>query len=73
MSNCKYLDEHFTVESDSCNYTEDAILADYWWVKDDLRMMYEREKELSRFIYSTGCVEWFYKRRGFIRSRLISS
>ncbi|KAL7439804.1 hypothetical protein ACHAXH_005751 [Discostella pseudostelligera] len=29
MSNTKYLDEHFIVESDSCQYTDDAIIADY--------------------------------------------
>ena len=55
MSNCKYLDEHFTVESDSCNYTEDAILADYWWVKDDLRMMYERERVIAIYLFDGVC------------------
>jgi hypothetical protein len=29
---CKNLEGSFTVQSDSCRYTDDAILADYWWV-----------------------------------------
>jgi len=29
MSSCKNLDGQFTVESDSCKYTDDAIIADY--------------------------------------------
>ena len=29
MSTCKHLDGKFTVESESCKYTDDAIISDY--------------------------------------------
>lgn len=29
MSDCKNLEGNFTVESDSCKYTDDAIISDY--------------------------------------------
>lgn len=30
MSSYKNLEGAFTVESDSCKYTDDAIISDYW-------------------------------------------
>lgn len=30
MTSCQNLDGNFTVESDSCRYTDESIISDYW-------------------------------------------